>query len=174
MAHTEYEKALSEKIVDMDESLILIWDPAGNIKFCNRKAQEITGSRDEEVLGKKWMDVCVPREYGPDFQVHLNPLAQESFAPRRAEYPVLSKDGREILIAWDRVLIRDEGGKTETTLSIGHDLTTARVLEGERYRIETILDSIADGVFPVDRDSRITSFKRAATHITGVQALTMG
>lgn len=35
---------------------------------------------------------------------------------------------------------------------------------------ETILDSIADGVFTVDLDWRITSFNRAAEEITGVSA----
>lgn len=34
--------------------------------------------------------------------------------------------------------------------------------------VETILDSIADGVFTVDRDWRITFFNRAAERITGV------
>jgi PAS domain S-box-containing protein len=36
--------------------------------------------------------------------------------------------------------------------------------------LETILSSIADGVFSVDRDWRITSFNRAAERITGVPA----
>ncbi len=36
--------------------------------------------------------------------------------------------------------------------------------------VETILNSIADGVFTVDRDWRITSFNRAAERITGVPA----
>ena len=113
MAHTKYGSALFEKIVETAESLIVIWDPAGNIRFINRKAQEVTGYKDEEVLGKKWMDVFVPPKYQPDFRRLLDSLAQESSVPRRAEYPILSKDGKEILIAWDRTLIRDEGGKTE-------------------------------------------------------------
>jgi len=33
--------------------------------------------------------------------------------------------------------------------------------------VETILDSIADGVFTIDRNSRITSFNKAAERITG-------
>ena len=33
---------------------------------------------------------------------------------------------------------------------------------------DIILDSIADGVFTVDKDWRITSFNRAAQEITGV------
>ena len=38
----------------------------------------------------------------------------------------------------------------------------------EHIRIDTILDSIADGVFTVDHEWRITSFNRAAEEITGV------
>jgi PAS domain S-box-containing protein len=167
MALREYEKALLEKIVETAESLIVIWDPIGNIKFFNRKAQEITGYKDGEVLGKKWMDVFVPPEHQPDFQSLLDSLAQESSVPRRAEYPLLSKEGKEIPIAWDRTLISDKQGKTEAILSIGHDFAAARILEEEKYRTETILDSIAEGVFTVDQDFRISSFNRAAAEITG-------
>jgi len=38
----------------------------------------------------------------------------------------------------------------------------------QKYHTEVILDSIADGVFTVDRDFRITSFNQAAEQITGV------
>jgi PAS domain S-box-containing protein len=41
---------------------------------------------------------------------------------------------------------------------------------GDRAFLETILSSIADGVFSVDGDWRITSFNRAAERITGVPA----
>ena len=36
-------------------------------------------------------------------------------------------------------------------------------------RTETILNSIADGVFTVDSDWKITSFNRAAEKITGIK-----
>ena len=38
----------------------------------------------------------------------------------------------------------------------------------DRQLQDVILNSIADGVFTVDHDSRITSFNRAAERITGV------
>ena len=37
-------------------------------------------------------------------------------------------------------------------------------------RFETVLDSISDGVFAVDRDWRVTYFNRAAEEITGIRA----
>jgi len=39
---------------------------------------------------------------------------------------------------------------------------------GDPQAAQTILDSVADGVFTVDRDWRITSFNKAAERITGV------
>ena len=42
--------------------------------------------------------------------------------------------------------------------------------EHDRWFVETILSSIADGVFTVDHHWRITSFNRAAERITGVPA----
>ena len=39
--------------------------------------------------------------------------------------------------------------------------------ENETYVSKTILDSVADGVMSVDLDRKITSFNRAAEHITG-------
>ena len=45
-----------------------------------------------------------------------------------------------------------------------------RILDqaGEAQFFETVLECVADGVFTVDRDWRITSFNRAAERITGV------
>jgi len=42
------------------------------------------------------------------------------------------------------------------------------VSDPSRSEVEVILDSIADGVFTVDRQWRVTSFNRAAEQITGV------
>jgi PAS domain S-box-containing protein len=44
-----------------------------------------------------------------------------------------------------------------------------RPVDDKRF-LETILDSVADGVFTVDQDWRISSFNRAAERITGVPA----
>ncbi len=40
--------------------------------------------------------------------------------------------------------------------------------KGEEFQLPTILESIADGVFTIDRDWRVTSFNRAAERITGL------
>ncbi len=167
LASTDYEKNLLANVIESAESLIVIVDPSCRIKFFSRKAEEVTRYRADEVLGKKWIDLFVPSDYKAEFQRMWDSLLQEAETPRRVEYTIISKEKREIPIAWDRTLIREKKGETAAVLSIGHDLTTEKVLEEERYRTETILDSIADGVFTVNQTFRITSFNRAAVEITG-------
>ena len=43
------------------------------------------------------------------------------------------------------------------------------VVMRKQPQLETILDSVADGVFTINLDREITSFNRAAEHITGVK-----
>ena len=43
------------------------------------------------------------------------------------------------------------------------------MLQDIKNQTKTILDSIADGVFTVDSDWKITSFNRAAEKITGIK-----
>jgi PAS domain S-box-containing protein len=54
----------------------------------------------------------------------------------------------------------------ESTKAIRH--STKPGTKGKEAQLSAILESIADGVFTIDRDWRITSFNRAAERITGV------
>jgi PAS domain S-box-containing protein len=160
-------KALWEKVVETADSIIVVLDPGGKIKLFNQKAEKMTGYQAKEVLGKSWLDIFVPSAYRPNIRKTLDALREERGVPRYGKYPILSKDRRELPIAWNRIFIKDSRGKTEAILSIGHDLTLSQIIEEERYYTQTVMDSITDGVLAVDRDLKITSFNRAATKITG-------
>ncbi|HWU36230.1 MAG TPA: PAS domain-containing protein, partial [Candidatus Acidoferrum sp.] len=162
-----YEKAFWEKVVESADSLIVVLDTRGKIRLFNRKARKVTGYLAREVLGKSWVKTFVPPKYQPTVQGIFDSLPGGKSVPQYAEYPILSKQGREIPVAWDRTFIKDQNARTEALLSVGHDLSLTKTMEEERRRNQTILDSIADGVFTVAPDMRITSFNRAATKITG-------
>ncbi len=162
-----YEKAFWEKVVESADSIIVVLDTRGKIKLFNRKAREVTGYQAREILGKAWVKTCVPPDYRPRIQRIFDSLLKGEAVPQYAEYPILSKQGKEIPVAWDRTFIKDPNARTEAILSVGHDLSLTRTMEEERRRTQTILESIADGVFTVGMDMRITSFNRAAAKITG-------
>ncbi len=161
------EKILLEEVINAADSLIVISDVQGRIKLFNRKAQEITGYQPKEVLGKPWIEMFVPPAHQSKIQRVFKALQTGKTVPRNEKYPILTKEGKELFIAWDRSFIKDKQGRARLILSIGHDLTPLRILEEERSHTQTILDSIADGVMTVDLNLRIISFNKAATRITG-------
>jgi two-component system sensor histidine kinase VicK len=83
------------------------------------------------------------------------------------------------LTAQARVEGEDEVGQlgetfnemTTSLLKLTNDLRTAAREEHDlRARIETILESMADGLVAVDRDSNVLAFNREAENLTGVQS----
>ena len=145
-----FQKPLLEEVFNTADSLIIISDLGGKIKLFNRKAQEITGFQPEEVLGKSWTEIFVPPAHQLKIQRMFKALRDGKTVPRNEKYPVLTKDGKELLIAWDRSFIKGQQDKAKLILSVGHDLTPLRIIEEERSHTQTILDSIADGVMTVD------------------------
>jgi PAS domain S-box-containing protein len=162
-----YEKILLEEVIDSADSLIVISDVQGKIQLFNRKAQEITGYQPGEILGKPWIEVFVPPAHQSKIQKVFKALQNRKMVPRNEKYPILTKEGKELLVAWDRSFIKDKQGRAKLILSVGHDLTPLKIIEEERSHTQTILDSIADGVMTVDPNFRIISFNKAAARITG-------
>ena len=162
-----FEKALLEEVINTADSLIVLSDTEGRIKLFSRKAREITGYGSGEILGKSWLQMFVPPAHRPKVERMFRALRDGKMVPRNEKYPILTKEGKEILIAWDRSFIKDQKGRAKLILSVGHDLTPLRIMEEERSHTQTILDSIADGVMTVDPNFRIISFNKSAAKITG-------
>jgi PAS domain S-box-containing protein len=142
-------------------------DSGGIVRIFNRTAQEVTGYRAEEVLGKPWVEVFVPDDYKPPVRDILDSVLQGKTLSRHGCYPIRCKDGREILMHWDRSLIRNEKGDVEGIFSIGCNLIQHGSPGEGDLETRGILESMADGVLIMDRDLRIIYFNRAAAVMTG-------
>jgi PAS domain S-box-containing protein len=163
---SSYEKVLLEQVIYRADSLIVISDIQGRIQHFNKKAQEATGFRPEEVLGKSWSEIFVPPAHQAKFRRMYKALQDGKSIPRNEKYPIRTKEGRELLIAWDRSFIKDRRDKIGLILSVGHDLTPLKIMEEERSHTQTILDSITDGVITVDPNLKIISLNKAASRMT--------
>ncbi len=114
MAH---ERAPLEEIIESADCLIVEVNSQGRIKLFNRKAREVTGYQPEEILGKLWIETLVPSEYQPRLREALKSLPDNQNPPHHGEYPIRSRDGKEVFIAWDRSFLRGESGKIEGIFS---------------------------------------------------------
>ncbi|CAN0488635.1 unnamed protein product, partial [Scytosiphon promiscuus] len=82
---------------------------------------KLTGFSQEETIGTNWFEKFVPKA-----------IKQETFGvfedisnPKYAHYknPILDKTGNELFIVWSNVIVEDEYGIKQGTLSVGRDIT---------------------------------------------------
>ncbi len=133
-------------------------DNEWRITSFNRAAEKITGWTLGEVKGKKCSeifqssvcgDACLVRKSMTDGCPNID----------RSIF-IKSKDGNSIPVSVSSAPLVDDRGEVIGGIETFRDNTSA-------MRKSLILDSVADGVFTVDRNWRITSFNRAAEKITG-------
>jgi PAS domain S-box-containing protein len=140
----QFEELLSQErdraqgYLDTVEALIVALSRDGSINTLNRKACEILGYNEEELLGCSWFDICCESPscggYSYDYFVRL--MAGEA---ENLEYQmslVITKSGEQRHIAWHTSLLRDEEGAIVGTLSAGEDITERTRSEEETVRLK--------------------------------------
>jgi len=158
---------------------VMVLDPDLTIVAFSDGAQRITGYSPEEAVGRRCHELF-----------HAAACEKECPAKRTLStgsvltnvyYSIYTKDDDEILICSSTVPLRDSAGKVTGVVETFRNIQEVRELLlrqarlgkeilDERAKLNAILESIAEGVFTVDLDYRITTFNRAAERITGYSA----
>ncbi|MDA8165571.1 MAG: PAS domain-containing protein, partial [Desulfobacteraceae bacterium] len=145
--------AISDALFTVDEG----W----RITSFNKGAEELMSLRAQEVVGRNCRDAF--RESGrfEDLCSLYGPLASGR-AMNDLRLVILKPDSEEkqVVLATAIPLPGRAGG-------IGGAVIALRDASDPSLIYPLVLDSIADGVFSVDRNMRITSFNKAAEQITG-------
>jgi len=122
----------------------------------NKKGCEVLGCKEEEIIGKNWFDSFIPASIREEMRRIFAQIISEEVIPHAyVENPVLTKEGKERLIAWHNTLIRDERGNVVASLSSGEDITEKRQIEKEREalieKLEKALSQVKvlSGLLPI-------------------------
>src|SRR3972149_6708052 len=129
----EQERKTAQKYLDVANTIILAINKDQTVSLINKKGCQILGYREEEIIGKDWVDNFLPQRTRADIKDTFSRVLAGELPPfEYFENPILTKDGEERLIAWHSTLLTDEGGNITGTLSSGVDIT-------ERKRAEEAL-----------------------------------
>ncbi len=153
-AESFYIKQVMSSIADAVFSI----DTGRNITSFNRAAEKLTGWKASEVLGRK----C--------FEVMRSSLCKNNCLAERPFSQIDTRAGQALFIKNKRkVSVPVFASSTPLYDDLGNIIGSIEVLRDRTstMRSKHILDSIADGVFTVDKNWQITSFNRAAELITG-------
>lgn len=137
------EKALkaSEKkyrdVVENANSIILRWNPAGNIIYMNPYGLKFFGYREEELIGRNVVSTIVPETETytkRDLVLLMRDIQRDPDKYKNNENENVRKNGERVRISWTNRAILDEKGKIKELLSIGNDITEKKQLEARLQR----------------------------------------
>ena len=120
-------KDFAENLIRTANAMIIGLDTSGNVTIFNKAAEDVTGYPAEEMMGRNWFDLAVPKDRLMEVHEVFTDLAegkiQETF-----ENPIITKAGATRYISWKNNVIV-EGGKITATISFGIDITDRKAAE---------------------------------------------
>ncbi|RKH08364.1 PAS domain-containing protein [Corallococcus praedator] len=90
-------------LAERDGRPIVVMDRRGRIELANGALTSLLGRPREELLGRRWTDVCTPRELGQEVGQALR--AVFTSAEHRLETEVLTREGERLSVELDVVAV---------------------------------------------------------------------
>lgn len=110
----------------------------GSVIRLNSAAEAVTGYRFEELRGRNWFEVVVPKDHYPDVWQEFEHITTTRGLPAEFENPILTRTGEVRHIVWrNSMIIRDE--QVAGTLSFGIDLTEKKNMQDRLNQSESLL-----------------------------------
>ena len=94
------ERDFNKEIVDTIQALMVTIRPCGTILSFNKRAEEVTGYREQEILEKYWVDVMVTPEKRLQFQKTFSNILRGTQNNINFMAPLMTKTGTQRFISW--------------------------------------------------------------------------
>jgi PAS domain S-box-containing protein len=144
------ERDRAQSYLDIAGGIILALDRKGQISLINLPGAELLGYAPAELIGRDWYNTCVPESERAARRAAFRDATARRARPQPSvqfsENTVLTRDGRELTIAWHDTAIRGERGETTGMLSSGYDVTQRKQAEADREKLILELDAYAHTV----------------------------
>jgi PAS domain S-box-containing protein len=120
-------------LVENASSIIIRWNPDGEITFFNKYAQLFFGYSQDEIIGRN-VTLLIPEKdsRGMDLSHLVTDILNHPAAYVNNENENVLKNGNRVWVQWTNKVVMDEAGRVREVLAIGNDIT-------ERKRIEIAL-----------------------------------
>lgn len=153
------ERDFNKEIVDSIQALMVSIRPCGTIIAFNRRAEQVTGYKEKEVLEKYWVDVMISPRRRLEFQQLFSKTLKGAQTHINFTAPLLTRDGTERIISWHGSIRHNiDQGKVGLVM-LGIDETESLAADQQlnmfTARWEKIFIAIQDPALVVSNDYRI-------------------
>lgn len=151
-------RAFTDSLIQTAHVLIVGLDRDGNVQVFNRAAENITGYKKSELVGKNWFEVLAPKERYPEVWKEFGRLLANGL-PSVFENPILTKEGQERTISWSNSEIQ-LGSDGVGIVSFGIDVTDRKQAEAsyrqKQEQFRRLVDNIPGVTYRCALDMRWT------------------
>ena len=124
------------------ELVSLMRDREGRITYCNEYLLRLTGWRQEEVIGRNWIELFIPPEIADEKKDVFAALIANRPEAWHYEHEILTRSGERRLIHWNNSVLRSGSGEVIGTASIGEDITEQkRAMEALQREHASLLET---------------------------------
>src|SRR5580658_6548668 len=92
------ERDRAQSYLDIADVILLALDLDGRITLINRKGCATLGREESELLGRDWIETCLPPRTHRDLKAFFRTLLDGELSS--LENPVLTSSGEERMIGW--------------------------------------------------------------------------
>lgn len=115
-------------------------DLDGNITFCNDYLLSQTGWKHDEVIGENWFGIFLPEDVRGEVLTFFMKTVKTSDLPTYYENPIITRKGKERLVAWNNIVSRDSNNEIINITSIGEDITERKQAEEKLRKMNEELE----------------------------------
>ena len=132
----------------------------GSILVWNNAAEQISGYRSSDVVGKKgvWKQMYPDTEYRRKITAEITRITASDRYLENFETIIRCADGTTKTIAWNTRILKDNAGKTTGYIALGRDVTAQKDAELRAQEsagfLLTMLDTLPMPVFFKDKSGR--------------------
>jgi two-component system sensor histidine kinase VicK len=160
------------QLVENSLGFICTHDLNGTLLSINSHAAAVLGYTPEEMAGTPLRNY-IDSDHLSDYDAYLEALKQEPDQDHQGRFYLLGKAGQVCIVAYRNKLLQVPNGEP-VVLSYGIDITEQTHAEEElnalTRRHESILDSVGDGIWGVDKEGRVTFVNRSGAEMLGYSA----
>lgn len=159
-----------EKYLSITDNIVVALDSRGKVTFINKAGCKLLGYKKNEVIGKIWSDHFIPASEKKRNQTLFKNYRSGQLDPTgHHESQILTRKGKELVVAWDTVLTKDINGKMTGVFYFGRDLTehiqTEKALgRSERQEVEKELKKYQEQLMHAEKLSLIGKLSASIAH----------
>ena len=134
------------ELVQNANTAIVRSDSHGRITFFNEFAQKFFGYREDEIVGRTWLETIIPKteSSGRNLVAMVQEILRHPEQFESNENENIKRSGERVWVAWKNKAIQDDKGDFVGLLSIGTDITARKMAEDELRRIPSKLISVQE------------------------------